>query len=465
MSYLITINGNDKTDCITNRSITITDEANDKASSLRCSFFDKTGSGDPELDDEIIVTKDGEKLFAGKIIEAEYERLGPGEVILYLSATDYTRELDRNLIVEAYEGLTDKQIIEDIIARYCQGTGITATNVIEGVTINKIAFNYVQPSQAFRKICELTGRSWYLDYDKDVHYFPLDTNVAPFDIDSTTVGYSGLKIKKDNSDVRNRVYVRGSTYLSDATTISQVADGEQTVFLLPNKPHDFSMKVGGVSKTVGIKNVDDPASFDYMLSYQEKYVEESSDTPPAASTVIEFTFKYDIPILVAVEDKDSIEEIGQFEFVIFDTNIQNQDDARSRAQAELADYADSLVDGSFTTIEDGFRAGQYININLSDFSVNDDYLIQKVSAKSLGGGVYQYTVSIANTKKLGIILFLIKMLENDKNNLNIDSDEVVDELFTPDNQGILISDEITSNVLTEPPYQWDSFKWNLAEWH
>lgn len=465
MTYEITINAVDKTDCIINRSITISDESNDKPSSLKCSFFDKTGAGDPVLDDEIIIEKDGVKLFAGKIVEAEYERLGSGEVVLNLSATDYTRDLDRNLVVEAYENKTDKEIIEDIIGRYCQGTGITATNVLEGVTINKITFNYIQPSQCFRKLCELTGRSWYLDYDKDVHYFPLTTNVAPFNIDSTTGDYSGLKIRKDNSDIRNRVYVRGSTYLSDFTTISQVADGEQIVFLLPNKPHDFTMKEGGVTKTVGIKNIDAPASYDYLLNYQEKYVEKANGTPPAADTVMEFTYKYDIPILVAVEDRDSIEDIGQFEYAIFDTNIQNQDDARSRAQAELTDYANSLIDGSFTTLTDGFRAGQYITINLADFGINEDYLIQKVSAKSLGAGVYNYTISIANTKKLGIILFLIKMLENDKNSLNLDPNEVVDELFTPDSQGILISDNITNNTLASPPYKWGSFKWGLAEWN
>jgi hypothetical protein len=464
MTYSITINAVDKTNCIENKSIQITDESNDKPSSLTCKFFDQSGAGDPELDDEIIVTKDGVRLFAGKIVKAEYNRLGASEVIFNLTATDYTRDLDRNLVVEAYENMTDKAIIEHIVANYCQGTGISTDNVIAGVTINKIVFNYVQPSQCFRKLCELTGRSWYLDYDKDVHYFPLTTAVAPFNIDSTTGDYSGLKIKKDNTNVRNRVYVRGSTYLSDAVTISQVADGEQTVFLLPHKPHNFSMKGGGVTKSVGILNIDDPAGYDYMLNYQEKYVESANGTPPAATTVMEFTFQYDIPILVAVEDKDSIEDIGQFEFAIFDTNIQNLDDARSRAQAELTDYANAIIDGSFVTLTDGFRAGQYIHIDLADYGIDEDYLIQRVNAKSLGGGQYSYTVSIANTRKLGIILFLIKMLENDKNALDLDPNEVVDELFEPSGQGIEISDSLISDSLIEPPFKWGSFKWGLAEW-
>lgn len=464
MAYTITINGTDRTSCIIDRTVSIADEAKDKASECSFDFFNQDGVGNPSLDQEVIVTKDGTRLFAGKILAMEFKRLGSGAVVYQIACVDYTRVLDRNLVVESYENMTDKQIIEDIVANYCQGTGITTTNVIEGITINRITFNYTQPSQCFRKIAELAGRSWYIDYSKDIHYFPLTTDSAPFDIDSAQAGYWDLRITKDNSDVRNRVFVRGGTYLSDATTIEQVADGEQTVFLLPAKPHNFTMTEGGVAKTVGIKNIDDPASFDYLLSYQEKYVEKADGNAPAASTVMAFTFQYDIPVLVAVQDDDSIEEIGQYEHAIFDNSIADVDTARDRAQAELTDYAGTIVDGNFKTKTDGFRAGQYININLTDYGINDDYLIQKVTAKSLGGGTFIYTVSIASTKKLGIIGFLIRLLENDRNFLNIDPDEVVDELFTPDSQGILISDSIVSDSLITPPFKWDSFKWGLAEW-
>lgn len=464
MAYTITINGVDRSKCIINRSISITDEAKDKPSTLRCRFFNHDSGTVPEADDEIIITKDSVKLFAGNILQIDYTHIGDGENDLILVCTDYTRVMDRNLVVEGYENMTDKQIIESIINNYCQGIGIDTSLVETGVTISKITFNYLQPSQCFRKLCELTGRTWYLDYDKYLHYHVLETNVTPFDIDSSNADYRNLKITKDNTDIRNRVYVRGSTYLSDPTTISQVADGEQTVFILPNKPHDFSMTEGGVAKTVGIKNIDSPDSFDYLMNFQEKYIEKANGTPPAADTVMSFTFKYEIPILVAVEDRDSIEDVGQYEFAIFDNNIKTQDDARSRAQAEIADYADTIIDGTFETTVDGFKAGQYININVTDFGINDNYLVQKVTGKSLGGGNFVYIVSVASTKKLGIITFLIKMLENDKNFLEIDPNEVVDELFTPDSQGILVSDSIVSDSLIEPPFKWGSCKWGLAQW-
>ena len=464
MSYSITINSVDRTSCILTNTIKITDETNDKPSSMSCSFFDHDNLGDIELDQEIIVTKDAVRLFAGSILSTELKRLGAGEMIFKIDCVDYTRILDRNLVVEGYEGMTDKEIIEDIVANYCQGSGITTTNVIEGVTINKIIFNYLQPSQCFRKICELTGRSWYLDYNKDIHYFQMETTSAPFDIDSASATYSEMSLTKDNSDIRNRVYIRGGTYFSDFTTISQVADGEQTVFWLPNKPHEFTMKENTVAQTVGIKNIDDPLDFDYLMNFQEKYVERADGVAPTAGTVMEYTYKYDIPVLVAVENPDSIEEIGQFEHAIFDNSILNLNDARARAQAELADYADTIVDGTFETLTDGFRAGQFMNINLSDYSVNANYLVQKVVARALGNGSYNYTVYIASTKKLGIITFLIKLLENDKNFLNIDPNEVVDELFSPDSQGIIISDSMISDSLIEPPFQWGSCKWGLAQW-
>jgi hypothetical protein len=463
MAYQITINGVDRTGCITAKSISISDETRDKPSLMRCNFFDRDNAGNPLLDQDIIIIKDGSKLFGGVILEIEYDRIGDSEEVLSLNCIDYTRRLDRNLVVEGYEGLTDKQIIDDIVSNYCQGEGITTTNVIEGILINKIAFNYLQPSQCFRKICELTGRSWYIDYDKDVHYFPPTTTSAPFDIDINTTSYRHLKVSKDNSDIRNRVYVRGSTYLSDFTTIKMKADGLQTVFNLPAKPHDFTMKEGGVSKTVGIKNINPPEDFDYLLNYQEKYVEVTT-AAPAADTEMEFTFKYDIPILVAVEDRDSIEEVGQYEHAIFDTKIIDLDVARERAQAELSDYAAIIVDASFETNTDGFRAGQYLNINLTQFGINADYLVQKVAAKSLGGGEYVYTVQLASAKKLGIINFLIKLLEADKNSLELDPNEVVDELFTPDSEGILIDDSIVSDSLINPPFKWGQCKWGLAQW-
>ena len=460
--YVLTIADTDRTSCITTQSLEIIDEARDNPSYLSCKFKNLDAVGIPSLEDEITVTNEGTKLFGGNIAGVRPRRLGAGEVIYEIDAVDYTRLLDKNLVIESYQGKTDKQIIEDIVSNYCQGSGITTTEVTEGVTINAITFNYARPSDCLGRIAKLTGRFWYIDYDKVIHYFALTDNAAPFNIDDDSATYWDMDISKSNDNMRNRVYVRGGVELSDFTVIKMVADGEQKVFNLPDKPHSITMKEGLDVKTIGIKNVNSFDDYDYLLDYQQKHIE--TDVAPAATTVMEFTYKYDIPILVAVEDTASIEANGQFEYAIFDKKIDSIDDARDRAKAELIDYAETFVDGSFVTDTNGFMAGQYINIDLTDYDIDDNYLIQKVMARSLGGGTFHYTVSVVSAKKLGIINFLIKLLEGQRDALDIADDEVVDELWEPTNQGILIQDSIASMITDSPPYQWDDAKWDLAEW-
>lgn len=464
MALNVTINSTDRSSCFS--SIRISDEVKDAPSYLNCTFEDQDNVGDIGLDDEIVVTLDSTKIFAGYVIRSKPSAIGSnkGIVSYRVQCVDYTRILDRRLVVESYENMTDLEIIQDIVANYCQGSGITTTEVEEGVTFEKLVFNYQQPSQCFRKICQLTGRSWYLDYDKVVHYFPLETDTSPFNITDASANYGQFDLEKDNTNIKNKVYVRGGTYLSDETTIEMVADGEQYIFELPDKVHDFSMEEGGVSKTVGIKNID-LTGFDYVLNYQEKYVERLDETAPADGTVMSFTYKYEIPILVAIEDTDSINDIGVYEFAIFDPDIKTVADAQARASAELTDYADTIIDGSFKTWTNGFRAGQYINIDLTDYGIDENYLIQKVVANAIADDKFEYTVYIGSAKKVGMVQFLLRLLEQDKNFLDLSDDEVVDALWTPDSDGIVIEDSLADSTIDSPPFQWGSFKWGFAEWN
>lgn len=477
VAYNISINGVDRTSDVLIRSLSVEDVINDQINTCSFSLIDLSGNGIPETDDEVIITlNDGTKRFAGTITNISLSsKKVTGKVVATITCGDYTLLFDRNLVHRTYEDMTDKQIIDDIVTRYCVGSGITTTNVVEGVTIEQITFNYIQPSQALRKIAELTGRSWYIDYDKDIHYFTLTTNVAPFHIDVDENRYYNLTITKDATQIKNRVYVRGGTKLSDFTTYSTKGDGVKRQFVLPDKPHEVSVTVNGVSKTVGIKNIN-TSGFDYYLNYQEKYIEQDNDAGVLTDTdTLAVTYKYNIPILVAVEDTLSIIENGVKEFAIFDKTITTTQSARDRATAELTDYANDLIEGSFMTRTDGFRSGQYININLPDYDVNADYLIQKVRAISEGNGNYYYEVSIASAKTLGIIKFLVQLLEANKNLIELNNEEIVDELLsTTDallNDSLLDSLTIDSAGLNST-WCTDSLdslpstraRWNLFQW-
>jgi len=460
-SYILTINGTDRTNSVQNGTVRITDSIGSSATTLEFTLTNRKSSTVPGLDEEVIITHSGSTLFGGRIISVNPTQIGT-MVVWDISCIDYTRDLDRNLVVENYQDMTDKEIIEDIIDNYCGGTGITYGSVVEGITISSITFGYMPPSECFTKMCALTGREWYIDYDKDIHYHIKTAESAPFNI-SGTEDYRRLRLRQDNSAVRNRVYVRGGTYLSDEVEIKQVADGEQTVFNLPEKPHEISVTEGVTAKTVGIKNIDSYDDYDYLVNYQEKYIE--TDVAPAADTVMTFAFKYDIPVLVAVEDKDSIEEYGQLEYVIFDKDIDTVDQARDRAVAELTDYADTVVSGTFETEETGWVAGQSLTVDLEDLEIDETFIVKSVVAKSIGGGNFVYTVSIVSSEMLGIIHFLISLLESDKNILDISSDEVVDEIKTYDGETFELTAGVPSVDLSSDVFKYDSnAEWDLAEW-
>lgn len=474
--YEITIDGEDRTADVINQSIVIQDIINDQVNQLSFSIADLSGLGLPTANDEIIITgKGGDTIFGGYITNiSKTSKRKTGEVIAKVKATDYTWLLDRKVVRRTYEDMTDKEIIDDIVSTYCSGSGITTTNVIETATIDQITFNYLQPSQCIRKISELTGNFWYIDYDKDIHYAPIDHDSAPITIDSNSNNYYNLNIEEDINQLKNRVYVRGGTKLSDFTTYSEKGDGEKTKFVLPDKPHDVSVQVNAVTKSVGIKNLD-TSGYDWYLNFQEKYLEQDAGGAVLTSSdIIEVTYKYDIPILVAVENSDSIADNGLKEFAIFDKSIRTTQAARDRASAELIDYANQLVQGSFTTLETGLVSGQYVNIVLPDYGINGDYVIQKITASSLGAGLFEYDVSVASAKTLGIIKFLVKLLEANKNLVELNDDEVLDEILSLEDA--LLSDSLLDSLTIDSagPYRtWANTptdasptraRWNLFAW-
>ena len=111
-----------------------------------------------------------------------------------------------------------------------------------------------------------------MDYDKDIHFFdPTELNEpAPIVLDSSA-NFRKFKHDLDMQDLRNRVYVRGGTYLSDTQPpIEWKADGVARQWTLPWGPHDLAFTVGSTSVTVGIDNVHDEDDYDYMLNFMEK---------------------------------------------------------------------------------------------------------------------------------------------------------------------------------------------------
>lgn len=470
------IKGIDKTAIVRAKSLSITDAITSQIDT--CSFIldDLDGTNRPHEGDEVIIYYGDPpvKIFAGEIQRAPQSQISPGTYKYSVQCADYSRRMDKKRVVETYTDKTCKYIIEDIIASYAPE--FTTFNVQDGPTIYYIAFNYKTPMDCLRELARLSGFDWYVDYEMDIHFFARETNTAPYVLDETAASgrYVGLSITVDKSQLRNRVYVRGGYYLSNLYTQEKVADGEQLEFLIAYTPQaPIIVYVDDVEHTLGIDNID-TAGKDFVVNVAEKTIKNLDHAKLTDGQVFKATYKYKIPILCMVDDEDSQEAIKLIEGgdgiyegpIIVDESIVSLDAARDMALAEIRQYSNALVNGSFKTDQDGYRSGQLLPINIPSRGINSEYLIQTVTKKSIGGGHMEYGVTFA-TLLTGLTDFLISLWEAGQKIVSRE-DEVVDELLQKSDVAGITHADPTFEEFT-PPFQYGpggspQGVWNESQW-
>jgi hypothetical protein len=451
MSFVLNINSVDLSDQLVPKSLKITDVVDSKVNTCKFQIEKISTETKPEEGQEIVITKDSVKLFAGFLTSCREEEIGEADLLIYnVTAVDYTHYLQRKKVAENYQDKTLKEIIEDIVSNYVDSS-VTTNNVSTGPTIASINFSYIPPTACFDKLAEATNYSWYIDYDKDVHFFKREDNPAPEELTEDSLNWRNLAITPNISQLRNRVYVRGGKYLSDEQTQSFEADGHEDVWWLKAKPVNLTIEEDSVSKTVGVENLHDEIDYDYMMNYEEKSIRRVAGNP-TGGTVIECKFKYYIRVLVEVLEESSITAMqalnlggdGVYDHFINDDSILTKEEARKRAEADLADYSDPIIEGQFETttsaLESGnlFRSGQILTINIPSRGLDNSYLIQKVVTKSINEENYVYEIHFGG-RLLGLIDFLKGIAEKE---IYLDADEVVEKVKTI-REEVSISESIT----------------------
>lgn len=455
------IRGIDKTRMLKARSLNIKDALTSKVDT--CSFVlqDIEGSNKPNQGDEVIIYHGAPpvKIFAGEIINPPQTQISPGTYKYAVRGVDYSRRLDKRKVVETYTDQTCSYIINDITDNYAPE--FSTINVQTGPVVSFIAFNYKSARDCIRDLARLSGFDWYVDYDMDIHFFAQETNSAPYELNETASSgrYKGLLIDINKSQLKNRIFVRGGYYLSSLYTQEIVADGEQLEFLLAYTPQTpITVYVDDVEKTLGIDNID-VSGKDFVVNVTEKTIKNLDIAKLTDGQVFKTTYKYKIPILCMVEDTESQNAVksieggdGIYENLVVDESIETNEAARDRARAELRQYSNASVKGTFKTDQDGYRSGQLLKIDIPSRGVDSQYLIQTVTKKSIGGGHLEYTVTFA-TLLIGLTDFLLSLWEAGKKIVTRE-DEVLDEFVGIEMNTITLSDAVPTFEEFTPPFQY-----------
>ena len=436
MNLEVKIETIDRTSLIEKGSFKKTDVETSRVDSATFSYL-KYGSRTwtPARDDEIIVTDTDltTKVFAGKIISVKGVMKKNGTVNFTVGCKDYTEDFDDELVAQTFEAQTIQQIIDAI-----KPSGFTSTNVTGSLLIDRITFNYVRKSTVLKDLAALVGYHWYIDYDKDIHFFPKNTETAPFDVDDSSVNVIGgsLWIDQDMSQLRNKVTILGGETVGASRSESYVADGDQAYFKLANKFSSLPViKLNTVAQAVGVaplnQFIDGP--YDVLWDFNRENIQ--FDTIPTASDAVEITGTPLADVAVVIEDPASIATFGVKEHKITDKTIKDTDTARQRANSELTSYAAGVSSGSFRTYTDGLRSGMSILIDSTLLGINERFIIKKVSMTMHNETEAIYTVSLVSNKIVGVIEFLQDLLRKD------------DKLITTgENAGVTIAKSISETI-------------------
>jgi len=300
-----------------------------------------------------------------------------------LTGRDYTaRLMDVTVEPSVYSDSEISTIVKDIVANYTQD--ITTTNVdVTSTTLSRIAFNHLSVFEAIKQLSELSGFYFYVDENKDLHFEELETTSSGVVLDNSNI----LKatFSRNREGMANKIWIYGDRQLTTAPTETFALGATPgSSFILAYQPHNTQVRTSNVTPGSnlkgGIRNMVSEISasgLHYLVDFFDREILFISGTTvgysafPNANGSVVINYEREVPIVKFGQDNASISMFGPKSLVIQDKSIKDP----LTAQAILFDKLSKVnplneyeldIDGWFS-----LTPGQTINVNLSDFNINN----------------------------------------------------------------------------------------------
>lgn len=164
----------------------------------------------PTKGQTVIVELDSARIFAGQIVNVAQSQATSTALVHYqVTCTDFTWLLGNILIRTRYANMSASDIAEDLITTYGPAD-FTVTNIEAGLdVVDEISFSDVSVAAALTRLAARIGGYWYLDYDKDLHFFTSETSDAPDELNTSHGTLLDFRYSVDLRPLLTRVYGEG----------------------------------------------------------------------------------------------------------------------------------------------------------------------------------------------------------------------------------------------------------------
>jgi len=421
MTFSAEVSGTERS--IVFRSVSISKRLNGRATGSCIIQSPESLGWIPQPGEEIIIRRDDVKMFGG-VIEAvdgyfiDYPKQAYPRFSCRL--VDYSWILDkRRLAGRFYDaGLTLNAVVFDVWTDFLNAEGIPwNTSYVDytPVLTSDIESNtYETITQFFTRLANLTGRQWWVDFEKYVHfaqYIPASAAAAPINIAYNLDTARNISISSSRTQYRNRQWVRAGVDVVNSFTDPFTATAGQDLFVTTYRMNAI------VSVTID----SDPATFSLTQGLEDFFYVRGSDglyrdqhaeftggeeiivvyqTP--AANVVSAQDDAEITVRAAIEGGTGIHEaIDEMSTIV----TQEEADAYAEGMVRRFGALGIPLEVKFETDSalgaDGIEPGQKLNVNIPNLGVDDeDLIISDVQASCVFDELWRYNVTCVRGESL-----------------------------------------------------------------
>lgn len=362
---------------------------------LSLEVFSFDGSARPAVDDEIILVRNGVRIYGGIVEDVDETSIG-GETAgaglsFLIRATDFNSYTDRRFINNIFPSQTVKISLQFVVL-FLAPYGVTLDPAqIDGPILPSIPFVLKDITEILNTMCSIASTltvppqavAWEIDYNKVLRIFgALDvTSAAPFNVPgSPTIMLGGANVKPQRTDYANSVLVFFGTGQRAVIDTVAVGDGIVTSFALNYSMYANETYVnvggslvsgvitGGTNETLGLSGSGATWIWDPTTN-------TISRTPaPVGLILVPYTAAY--PALVGADSGAAAADLVEKAYTepeVFDIVVA-QAIATSLLQRHLIRFKEVV----YETASDGAHPGQVQTITLTKYSVSGIHLITRV---------------------------------------------------------------------------------------
>jgi hypothetical protein len=462
------------------RSIHLTTVVTKEKGKLEFDILNVNSPRIPAIGDTIYLKYNGTLIFGGTC--TEYDTVVDGGILqrVHVICSDWGYKFDSKVVHKSYQNMDPSDIVKDIVNNFTAG-GFTTVNVQKGnFLIASMKFNYEQPTKCIEALAKQIGWDWYIDSNKDVHFFfavtgtgSTEINPAPFDIDDTNgkILWPTLDVDVSIANLKNSIYVIGGT-MYRANTAGNTPDvyttsaGRLTYSIA--YPYEtttlgttLKVTLDGVPQSIGIDGQDDPGSVNVLYNGGSgggaqggaPFIRFPSD--PGAGHTLKIFGNASIPIVAHVTSPASINLYGEQQDTIVDKQIKSVQEAQARAEAELIQFDHPVFDVKFSTLQSGLAIGQTIKLKSVLFGFGTtpyQLLIRRVEAVGYSPTELMFHVQALGSDNVTFNDIMLTLLQQSLAQ-NATPDNTILQVVVPITESVKVTDAATISGVSGP-YVW-----------